>query len=68
MNNFENDIVKFLSLNLLEKEHVYKIFLIRFEELIQILIETETLIENYLNGKPTDVFYINKEKKPEKLM
>ena len=68
MNNFESDIIKLLSLDLFENnEKVYQLFSVRFEELLDTLNNAESLIKNHLNGKPTDVFYINTEHKPEQL-
>ena len=69
MSNFENDILKFLSLNVIQdKESIYTLFIDRFKELFQILTKTEELIERYLNGNPIDVFYVNREKKPDRLI
>lgn len=69
MNNFESNILKFLSLEIMKNDdEVYPIFSRRFGELLQMLEKTKGLVENYLKGHPIDVFYINKENKPDSLI
>lgn len=68
MNNFEGDIMKFLASDIIKnKDDVYRIFSGKFSQSLQLLEKTEKLIENHLKGRPIDVFYINKKRKPEKL-
>ena len=67
MNNFEGDVLNFLSLKLMKKsDQVYQVFSQKMREVLSILEKTEELIKKHLEGDPIDVYYINQNKKPEK--
>ncbi len=68
MNTFENDILNFLSLKIMNSPNeVYQVFAQRYAETITMLDKTQDLIAKHLEGNPVDVFYINRKVKPEGL-
>ncbi len=68
MKSFESDILNFLSLKIMKTSNeVYQMFARRFTELLTMLENAENLIARHLEKNPVDVFYADRQEKPENL-